>query len=684
MKSLLTDEFISKYSDTDDKMTDFGKFVYLRTYSRWLEEEGRREKWIETVRRAVEYNCSLIEGTTREEAEKLFDNIFNLRQFLSGRTMFTGGTEVSKLFPTSNFNCAFTIIDNFKAFEDIFYLSMVGSGVGFRVLEEDVEKLPKVRTNVTLIDKNYEPVKKSKRQELTTTIQHSEDGLEIVVGDSKEGWTMALEIFLSIHHSNRYRKIKYVMINYDNIREIGEPLKTFGGTASGHSSLKIMFNKISKILSSGDTETKKLRTIDAMDIANIIAQNVVSGGVRRSAQICLFGANDKDIMSAKSNLFVQDENGNWNINKDIDHRQMSNNSILYLDRPTKEQIRWQIEQQRYSGEPGFLNKVAMDKRRPNANGANPCGEIILDSNGFCNLTTVNVMSFVNEDGTLDVEELLKAQRLSARAGYRMANIELELSDWDIIQRRDRLVGCSFTGWYDMVNATGMNKEEEKELMRKMRSVIHEELEMYAKELGENAPLLATTIKPEGTLSCLPSVSSGIHYAHAPYYVRRVRISAHDPLVKVCEELGYPVFAENGQDWETCTTKVVEFPLKSPNGKTKYDVSAIEQLENYKNSMENYTDHNTSITVSCREHEWDGVIDWLHENWDSVIGISFLPLDDSFYQLLPYESITEEEYNTRVQNMKPFDQDLLLKYETSMMEDDDITDDACASGACPVR
>lgn len=684
MAKLLTDDFISKYENIEDGMTDFGRFVYLRTYSRFLDDKKRRETWSETVRRAVEYNCGLIEGTTVEEAQLLFDNIYNLRQFLSGRTMYTGGTEVSELFPTSNFNCAFTTIDNFKAYEDIFYLSMVGSGVGFRVLKDDVDKLPKVRTDVTLINKNYEPVEKYKRQELTTTIQHSKDSLEIVVGDSKEGWVQALEIFLSIHHSNRYRKIKYVMVNYDNIRPIGEKLVTFGGTASGYISLEKMFNKISKILTSGDTETKKLKTIDAMDIANIIAQNVVSGGVRRSAQICLFGADDKDIMNAKSNLYTQDEDGNWSINKDIDHRQMSNNSIFYVERPTKEQIRWQIEQQRFSGEPGFLNKVAMDKRRPNANGANPCGEIILDSQGFCNLTTVNVMAFVDENGVLDVDGLLKAQALSARAGYRMANIELELSEWDMVQQRDKLVGCSFTGWFDMVNATNMTKEEQESLLREMRKTIHNELEKYAKEIGQNPPLLATTIKPEGTLSCLPSVSSGIHYSHSPYFVRRVRISSHDPLVKVCEELGYPVFAENGQEWETCNTKVVEFPLKSPQGLTKYDVTAIQQLENYKMTMKEYTDHNTSITVSVRPNEWEEVIEWVYENWDDVIGISFLPLDDSFYQLLPYESITKEEYEERVKNMKKFDQKLLEKYETSATEDDDIVDDACASGACPVR
>lgn len=683
MSKLLTEEFLSKYKDNVESMTNFGHFVYLRTYARWLDNEGRRETWKETVARAVEYNCSLIPGTTKEEAEQLFDNIYNLRQFLSGRTMYSGGTDVSKLYPTSNFNCAFTILDNFRAFEDIFYLSMVGAGVGFRVLKSDVDKLPKVRTDIELIQVPYQEIPKGKRQEFTTINQVTNDCIEIVVGDSKESWTQALEIFLSIFHSNRFRKIKYIMINYNNVRPIGEKLATFGGTASGHTSIEKMFKKMHHILTKGDSEFKKLRTIDAMDMANIIAENVVSGGVRRSAQICLFGADDKDILRAKSNLYIQDELGNWTMNTEISHRQMSNNSIYYEERPSKEQIRWQIEQQRYSGEPGFINGAAINKRRDNGNGVNPCGEILLDSNGLCNLTTVNVMSFV-KDGKLDIVELLKAQRLSARAGYRMANIELELPNWDAVQRRDKLIGCSFTGWQDMINATGFDKEEEIDILQQMRNAVHDAVNKYAKEIGENAPLLSTTIKPEGTLSCLPTVSSGIHYSHSPFYVRRVRVSAHDPLVKVCEELGYPVFAEVGQEWETCTTKVVEFPVAAPSGKTKYDVSAIEQLENYKMTMNYYTDHNTSITVSVREHEWEEVIDWIDENWNEVIGISFLPLDDSFYKLLPYESISEEEYLRRVEEMKEFNQDLLRNYETQLNEDDDITDADCASGACPVR
>lgn len=329
-------------------------------------------------------------------------------------------------------------------------------------------------------------------------------------------------------------------------------------------------------------------------------------------------------------------------------------------------------------------------------------EILLDSKGMCNLTTVNVMSFVKPKKIdissigdaepvyiddigfeLDYAELLQAQRLSARAGYRMTCVEMELHKWNEVLQRDKLVGCSMTGWQDMINATKMSREEEKELLQELRQVAHEAAKEIAAELGGNEPLLVTTVKPEGTLSQLPTVSSGVHYSHSSYFIRRVRISANDPLLKVCEELGYPIFPEVGQDPLTCVTKVVEFPVKAPEGRTKYDISAIEQLENYKLFMENYVDHNCSITVHVRADEWEAVEQWVWDNWDSQIGLSFLSLDDSFYQLMPYEAITKEEYEARVAAMSPFIPSLISKYEI-LQEEVDVKDADCATGLCPVR
>lgn len=683
--SLLSDDFISYYKHKMSPMGELGNFVYYRTYSRWLPEAKRREFWWETVKRAVEYSCSLA-PTSRSEAEELYDNIFNLRQFLSGRTFWVGNTEVTKHYPMSNFNCSFQIIDSFEAFRDVFYLLMIGSGVGLRILKDDVEMLPKVRTDFELVHKDYTAMPKGEREDNTSLEFIYNNTVKITIGDSKEGWVQALDFYFRLIYSLEYRDIKTIIVDYDHVRPQGERLKRFGGTASGHASLKSMFEKINRVIRKRslleESKRVKLKPIDCLDIANVIGENVVVGGVRRTAEIVLIDQNDQECIEAKTNLYKQVD-GQWVIDKDIMHRQMSNNSIYYTEKPSREKLHWQIEAMRYSGEPGWVNAEAGLKRRPNFNGVNPCGEILLDSKGLCNLTTVNVFAFVKEDGTLDINGLLKAQKLSARAGYRMTCVELELPKWDDVQRRDKLIGCSLTGWQDMVNATAMGREEQIEVLKKLRSVSQREAENYAMELGDKPPILVTTVKPEGTLSQLPSVSSGVHYSHSPYFIRRVRINANDPLVKVSEELGYPVKPEVGQDWDTCTTKVIEFPEKSPQGKTKYDVTALEQLENYKLFMEHYVDHNCSITVHVRAHEWELVEEWVWNNWDEVMAISFLSLEDNFYELLPYEAIDEAEYKRRKGAMKPFRPSLLQKYEKSEVQID-IGTDGCESGACPVR
>ncbi len=682
---LLSDDFISKYKHKASPMEALGNFVFYRTYSRFLHEEKRREFWWETVRRSVEYNCSLV-PTTRSEAEELFDNIFNLRQFLSGRTFWVGNTDVARHYPMANFNCAFQVVNSFEAYRDIFYLLMIGSGVGVRILKDDVATLPKVRTDYELIHKDYTPAEKHQREDNSSVKFTHNNTVRITIGDSKEGWVQSLDHFFKLIYATEYRNIKTIIVDYDHVRPLGERLKTFGGTASGHSSLKTMFEKINRIIAKRglleESKRVKLRPIDCLDIANIIGENVVVGGVRRTAEIVLVDADDEECIDAKSNLYKQID-GQWIVDKEMIHRQMSNNSIYYKKKPTRERLKWQIEKMRFSGEPGWVNAEVGEKRRPNFNGVNPCGEILLDDKGLCNLTTVNVFAFVREDGTLDLNGLLRAQRLSARSGYRMSCVELELAQWDSVQQRDKLIGCSLTGWQDLVNALNLSVEEQAEILRKLRAVAKNESEMYAQEIGENPPILVTTIKPEGTLSQLPTVSSGVHYSHSPYYIRRVRINAHDPLVKVCEELGYPVFPEVGQDMETCSTKVVEFPVKSPNGKTKYDVTALEQLENYKLFMDHYVDHNCSITVHVREHEWDLVEEWVWDHWDECMALSFLSLEDNFYDLLPYESIEEEDYNQRKSQMKPFRPSLIQKFE-KIETQFDIGADGCETGVCPIR
>ena len=551
--------------------------------------------------------------------------------------------------------------------------------------KSDAAKLPRVRTNLKLLHEMYQEVPKNERLEYTN-LTFSGDTAYITIGDSKEGWAQALDAYFNLLYNNEYNKIGHIVVNYSNIRPKGEKLKVFGGTASGYQSMMRMIDKIHKIIGQAGARDGKTRTqlqpIDLLDIANIIGENVVSGGVRRTSEIGLIDQDDPTCIQAKSNLYKQ-VGDRWEIDKSIAHRQMSNNSIFYTRKPTREQLHWHLQQMRYSGEPGWVNQEAGAKRRPNFNGVNPCGEILLDNHGLCNLTTVNVMAFVQPDGTLDRAGLLEAQRLSARAGYRMTCRELEIHEWNAVQQRDKLLGCSLTGWQDMVNATGMEREEEAELLAELRKTAHEAARKYADALGMAEPLLVTTVKPEGTLSLLPTVSSGVHYSHAPYYVRRVRISAEDPLCKVCEELGYPVFPEVGQTAEDCRTKVVEFPVKAPAGRVKADVSAIEQLENYKMFMTHYVDHNCSITIHVRQNEWDAVEEWVWKNWGDIVALSFLSLDDNFYELMPYEEISREEYEQRRAAMKPFNPSLISKYEKEETELD-IGATECVGGVCPVR
>lgn len=680
---LLSKEFLSKYKHMESPMSELGNFVYYRTYSRYLPDKKRREYWWETVARSVDYNCSLQESTTREEAEELFDNMFHLRQFLAGRTLWSGGTKTAYLHPISQYNCSGIALDNFDAYKDICYLLMLGVGVGFTAEKKHIQKLPKVRGNIKVIHEDYAPFSNRKMRKESTEFNITGDVMEIVVGDSKLGWANAIDLLIKVFYSIDFNYVNFVMINYNSVRPNGEPLRTFGGTASGHEALKTVLEKTTKILLKDNNGYKKLRPIEAMDIANIIAEGIVVGGVRRSAQMAFIDFDDDEMLNAKRDLYTQDTTGKWIANQDILHRMMSNNSVAYYKKPSLEELKKRFETIRYSAEGNFFNMEAAAKRKHNVKVSNPCGEILLDSHQFCNLTTVNMMAFV-ENGQINYEKLLRAQELSARAGYRIATLELELPKWNEMQARDRLIGTSFTGWQDMVNSTRMSVEEQKELARAMRKTAQDAANKYADSLGLNRPELVTSIKPEGTLSQLPTVSSGLHFSHSPYYIRRVRINASDPLVKVCEELGYPIFPEVGQEMETARTKVIEFPVKAPDGVTKYDVPAIEQLEIYKLFMEEYVDHNASNTISVKNDEWDGVIQWVYDNWDSVIGITFMSLDDSFYSLLPYESITEKEYLKRKSKMKPFVPSLIEKYEDRSVEEDLEGDPSCTSGGCPIR
>jgi ribonucleoside-triphosphate reductase len=327
----------------------------------------------------------------------------------------------------------------------------------------------------------------------------------------------------------------------------------------------------------------------------------------------------------------------------------------------------------------------------NINGA----EILLDSYGVCNLTTVNVKSFVyeeNEINKLDIDGLLEAQRLSARAGLRMTLAELELPHWNKIQQRDRLLGTSVTGWQDAMTLLKYTQEQEKELMKLMSNAARNEADKYAKELRVSSPLLVTTVKPEGTLSQVAGgVSSGLHHSHSPYYIRRIRINANDPLAKVALDLGWNINPEVGTAGNTheerlqnARTLVIDFPVESGAERTKDDVTVKEQFNTYFNFQKYYTEHNTSNTITVRPDEWGEAEQIVFDNWNDFVGVSFLQLDGGTYQLAPYEKITKELYQEMKSKMKPFDPKLLMKYEQSETLTDMENMESCESGVCPIR
>lgn len=681
--SLLKEEFLSKYPDFPSHMDNLAKLVYYRTYSRWLPDDGRRETWKETCIRAVEYNCSLA-PTSIYEAQRLFDNMFNLKQFISGRSLWIGGSEASKKTKLANFNCSFVVIDSIKSLCDLFYLLMVGTGVGVRILPSDVEKLPTFRDDVTLFAQYNKNSTKQRGREYTITEQ--EDNMFVIkIGDSKEGWVDALRAYLNFMASPS--ECSNILIDYTEIRVKGATLSNFGGTASGYESIMDMFTKIHNVIQNGMFSSKpkngKLRPIHCLDICNLIGQNVVVGGVRRTAEIAIIDPHDEECVHAKNNL----EPG-------MEHRYMSNNSIYQEEKPSREKIHELFNSIRTSGEPGIINVAEAKRRRSDFAGLNPCAEILLPPNAVCNLTTVNMLAFVNDNGDVDWDGLERAFLLSARAGYRMTCVDLELDGWNEAHHRDRLTGCSMTGWQDFIaqmRPDVLRRAGGKAgVLKWLRTVVHEAGEEIAQELQAPVPLLMTALKPEGSLSLVANgVSPGVHWQHSPYFIRRIRVNAHDPLALTAKELGWQIHPEVGQDMETATTIVIDFPVKSPAKVTKADVSAVEQLEEYLLFQKYYTDMNTSNTITVKPDEWEEVEDFVYNHWDDMLGVTFLELNSTYYPLMPYEECTKEEYEELKSKMKEFDPVLLNEKELStrnMGKEFEILDDreSCASGVCPIR
>lgn len=738
-------DFMDQYDDFPSNMEPIGQFTYLRTYSRYIPELKRRETWKETCQRSIQYNMKLaLEHMKKlgykydineliDEGKQWFDNMFHLRQFLSGRTLWVGGAEndVAEKYPLSNFNCSFVNIESWEDLGDLFYLLLVGTGVGFKSTKEMAAKLDPVRDDFKVTHKEYEDQYSMGVRQADTMVVPSKkkNKVSIYVGDSKEGWVEALRYFFRIITKKEHEHITEIEFVYDFIRPKGARLNTFGGTASGHTPLKEMFTSFENVIKNKidpsleppkriDSKYVQLRPIHVLDFGNLVGNNVVVGGVRRTAEIFLFDHDDYESMFAKYGI-----NGIWDEEKHkevikalenvgmwkqanflkgmkpfdpnvrpLHHRRMSNNSVAFTGKPDRDFLHLVFKIMQAEGEPGFINIEEANRRRPNAEGLNPCAEILLDSYGVCNLTTVNVKAFV-KDGQLDLDGLMKAQRLSSRAGLRMTLVTLEIPHWNDVQQRDRLLGTSLTGWKDAMALLGYDTQKEKQLLGLLRTIARSEADLYAKELRVNAPLLVTTVKPEGTLSLVAGgVSSGLHYAHSEYYIRRIRINANDPLAQaVLEHEGWNVFPEVGtpgdsheEQMENATTYVIEFPVYSGAEITKDDVTVDQQFDTYYAFQNVYTEHNSSNTITVKPHEWDRAEERVWYGWDNFVGVSFLAHDGGSYALAPYEAISEEKFNEMSAAMESFDFTKLQKHELGRDIELDADDPSCSSGVCPVR
>lgn len=633
-----------------------GEFVYLRTYARWIDAEKRRETWIETVDRYISFmRENLGEKLSEEEYSEVREAILKQEVMPSMRLMQFAG-EPARRCNTCAYNCTFIAPAALQDFAEIMYLSMQGCGVGFAVESQNIEQLPQIQ-------------KQSQKKKLPT---HA-------VADSKEGWCDALTLGLKTWYAGND-----IDFDFSLIRPAGARLKTMGGKASGPEPLRsLLAFAREKILR---RQGRRLRPIDVHDIVCKIGECVVSGGVRRTAMISLSDLDDVDMRDAKKGQFFLTE----------PHRSVANNSAVYGTRPTSNELmeEWVALMKSGSGERGIFNRGSLANTLPKRRekyfksvgfidedgvvqgpiGTNPCGEIILQSKQFCNLSEI----IAREGDT--VESLVRKARLASLLGTYQSSLSrfnYISKDWTKHCEEERLLGVSVTGQWD--SETARNPEA----MQAMRDIAVRTNEVYAKRFGIKPSLSVTAVKPSGTVSQTFNCSSGIHPRHAKYYIRRVRISATDSLFKMLKDQGVPYHPEVGQTEENATTFVLEFPIESPgNARFKDDFSALEQLEYWKTVKLNYTEHNPSATISVGEDEWISVVDWVQKNWDIIGGLSFLPRFDHVYRLAPYETITKEQYEEMAKKLPAVDYSKLLVYEHAD-ETEQKRELACAGGTCEI-
>jgi ribonucleoside-diphosphate reductase alpha chain len=625
--------------------TDYQCYIHKSRYARYEDEQSRRERWIESVKRCINFwreRCPEIGASTYNEIERA---VVALEVMPSMRTLMTAGPALDR-DNVAGYNCAYTAIDNVRAFDEIMYILMCGTGVGFSVERQYINKLPEVA-------EEFHPTE--------TTIR---------VRDSKIGWASAYKELVAMLYAGNVPKW-----DDSGVRPAGTRLKTFGGRASGPEPLRELYQFTVETFKSA--AGRKLNSLEVHDLVCKIAQVIVVGGVRRSALISLSNLTDQRMRNAKS--------GEWYLTDQ--QRSLANNSVAYTERPDIGIFmeEWHSLYRSKSGERGIFNRVAAEKqalssgRREEADfGTNPCSEIILRSKQFCNLTEVVVRS---EDSVDDLRRKVRLATILGTLQATLTNFRYLSKRWRDNTEDEALLGVSLTGIMDHELLSGSTDYHLGVLPGTLQSLRKEAIDVnkrYAKKLGINPASAITCVKPSGTVSQLCDSASGIHPRFAKQYIRTVRASRTDPLATFMVQEGFPVEADRTEP----NNLVFSFPVSSPEGAVCRDrVSAIQQLELWKLYQEHWCEHKPSITVYVREAEWLRVGAWCYDNFDILSGVAFLPHSDHAYAQAPYQDIDEEGFEEFCKQM-PTDIDW-----DAVEEGDDFTtasqELACVGGSCEI-
>lgn len=639
-------------SDSAGLPTLYQQFIHLSRYSRWLPEKGRRETWEETVDRyfaffdghLMEHHGYALPQETRQELRQA---ILRLEVMPSMRCLMTAG-EALRRDNIAGYNCSYAHINRVRAFDEILYVLMCGTGVGFSVERQFVDKLP------------------------TIAEEFSDTDTTIVVADSKQGWAKAFRELISLLVVGQIPKW-----DLSKIRPAGARLKTFGGRASGPRPLNDLFKFTVETFRKA--AGRKLTSVECHDIVCKTAEIVVVGGVRRSALISLSNLTDERMRDAKSGAW-------WEANP---QRALANNSVAYKEKPDIGIFmeEWVSLYKSKSGERGIFNRAAAQKtvaklgerRDPSYEfGTNPCSEIILRDREFCNLSEI----IVRESDTM--EDLRRKTRLATILGTMqstLVNFQYISSEWRRNCEEERLLGVSLTGILDNPMLYDHDKDTLTQRQEELKRIAHETNLEWANAIGISPSAAITCIKPSGTVSQLTDAASGIHARHAPYYIRTVRADNKDPLCVMMKDLGFPHEADVMKPEHTT---VFSFPMKSPEDAVfRKDMTALEHLDLWLTYQRHWCEHKPSITVTVKEHEWMDVGAFVYAHFDEISGISFLPFSDHSYRQAPYQDCTKDEYDALLARM-PTNVDWLLlsNYEK---EDNTVGNQtfACSGDKCEV-